>query len=116
MVIRDMQKALNRFSQRLKDRLFTPAEQEICEARSNPAVHYSGKFAAKESFLKALRREDRQGISWLDIEVLNTDGGQPYLKFSGAAWKAVQEKDGTALLSLSHSGGYAVAFCLLQKD
>ena len=116
VVIRDMQKALNRFSQRLKDRLFTPAEQEICEARSNPAVHYSGKFAAKESFLKALRRENRGKIRWREIEVLNSPGGQPYFRFSGTAGKILAENGFGASVSLSHSGEYAIAFCLIQKS
>ena len=62
-----MSGALKRFGNRLKNRLFTEAEQHICDEKHTPAVHYSGKFAAKESFLKALQRESRGKIRWREI-------------------------------------------------
>ena len=110
-----MSGALKRFGGRLKDRLFTEAEQQICEKKHTPAVHYSGKFAAKESFLKALQRENRGKIRWREIEVLNSPGGRPYFRFSGTAGKTLKKKGFCASVSLSHSGEYAIAFCLIQN-
>ncbi len=110
-----MSGALTRFGGRLKDRLFTEAEQQICEKKHSPVVHYSGKFAAKESFLKALQRENRGKIRWREIEVLNSPGGQPYFRFSGTAGKALKKRGFCASVSLSHSGEYAIALCLIQK-
>ncbi|HNQ34543.1 MAG TPA: holo-ACP synthase [bacterium] len=100
---------------RFRNRVFTPPEQALCEQRPSPATHYAGKFAAKEAFLKALGREERRGIGWRDIEVLNTPGGQPYYRISGPAGAALAEAGGKVLLSLSHSDGFAVAFCLIEK-
>lgn len=111
----DMSGALKRFGVRLKNRLFSEAEQQICEEKHTPAVHYSGKFAAKESFLKALQRESRGKIRWREMEVLNSPGGQPYFRFSGTAGKVLEENDLCASVSLSHSGEYAIAFCLIQN-
>ena len=112
----NMSGALKRFGEGIKNRLFTKAEQQICEKKHTPAVHYSGKFAAKESFLKALRRENRGKIRWREIEVLNSPGGQPYFHFSGTAGKILEENGFCASVSLSHSREYAIAFCLIQKN
>ncbi|MFA5393070.1 MAG: holo-ACP synthase [Candidatus Ratteibacteria bacterium] len=112
----DMSGALKRFGGRFKNRLFTEAEQQICEEKHIPSVHYSGKFAAKESFLKALQRENRGGIRWREMEVLNSPGGQPYFRFSGTAGKTLEKNGLRASISLSHSGEYAIAFCLIQKS
>jgi len=111
-----MSGALQHFGAGIKDRLFTETEQQICEEKHTPAVHYSGKFAAKESFLKALQRENRGKIRWREIEVLNSAGGQPYFRFSGTAGKILAENGFGASVSLSHSGEYAIAFCLIQKS
>lgn len=114
--VTDMSGALARFKDRFKNRIFTEAEQDICERKNNPATHYSGRFAAKEAFLKALKREDRGKIRWREMELLNSPGGQPYFHFSGTAKKILQQNDLRASVSLSHSGEYAIAFCLMEKN
>ena len=49
------------------------------------------------------------------VEVLRLPAGAPVYRFSGrtAAW--VEEHHVTARLSLSHDGGMALAFCVLEQ-
>ena len=34
--------------------VFTKLEQNICDGKNSPSIHYSGKFAAKEAIKKKL--------------------------------------------------------------
>ena len=57
----------------------------------------------------------REPFSLCEIEVLRLPSGAPVYRFSGrtAAW--VEEHHVTARLSLSHDGGMALAFCVLEQ-
>ena len=52
--IRRIEGALERFSDRIINRLFTDFEQEKANRRQKPASSYAQSFAAKEAFAKAL--------------------------------------------------------------
>ena len=61
-----IRRALERYPD-FRDRCFTRAEQEYCDAKANPAQHYAGRFAAKEAVGKELgvgvdRRERREVV------------------------------------------------------
>ncbi len=99
----------------LLERLFTPREHAYCTARKLSAQHFALRFAAKESFLKALGTGLRDGLSWLDIEVVNDDLGKPLLELSGkAAEFFVARGGGKCHLSLSHDAGCAIAMVVLE--
>lgn len=99
----------------LFQRLFTVREMEYCAARKKSAQHYALRFAAKEAFLKALGTGLRDGLSWLDIEVVHDDLGKPMLKLSGEAERHfVENKLAGCFLSLSHDGNCAVASVVLE--
>ena len=72
-------------------RLFTPIEIEYCAGKKQSAQHYALRFAAKESFLKALGTGLRDGLSWKDVEVVNDKLGKPELKLSGRALEMFRE-------------------------
>jgi holo-[acyl-carrier protein] synthase len=97
------------------ERLFTAQEQAVCSARKNSAACYAARFAAKESFLKALGTGLRDGICWLDMEVVSDDLGKPELLLSGEARKRYEQQGlGRLFLSLSHDGGCAVAMVVVE--
>jgi holo-[acyl-carrier protein] synthase len=94
---------------RMAGRLFTEAERSYAARRSRPAEHLAARFAAKEAAFKALGT-GWPALGWHDVEVVPTERG-PRLALAGAA--AALAGDATALVSLSHDGGLAIAQVLL---
>jgi len=100
----------------LLERLFTLRERQYCSGRRLAAQHYALRFAAKEAFLKALGTGLRNGISWLDMEVVNDDLGKPVLELRGIAAEHFTAAGGDRChLSLSHDAGCAVAMVILES-
>jgi holo-[acyl-carrier protein] synthase len=102
--------AIERRGERFLDRVFRPAERAYCEARPHRFEHYAVRFAAKEAVLKVLRTGWSSGLGFKDVEVLRDADGAPSARLSPTA-QAWAQKRGIArvLLSLSHSGRWAVA-------
>ncbi len=89
----------------LRSRLFTPAEVDLS------VESLAARFAAKEALAKALGAPG--GLSWQDVSILKDEDGRPRFELSGG----VAERVGDCLvhLSLSHDGGYALAFVVLES-
>lgn len=110
-----VERALGRHP-RLKERLFTGAEQEYCDSHARPHVHYALRFAAKEAVAKVLGTGMR-GLSWRDIEVLRDGRGRPYPELSGAAALRAEEVGIVRIyLSLSYTHLNAVASAVAVTD
>lgn len=92
-------------------RCFTSKEQESSDvsAKNIRAERYAARYAAKEAVLKALGTGLSVGIEWKEIGVVR-DGGPPVVELCGRAAE-IAAKVGIVewRLSLSHSGGMAVA-------
>jgi holo-[acyl-carrier protein] synthase len=96
-------------------RVYTDHEIAYCTARKAATQHYAGRWAAKESVLKALGTGWRRGISWRDIEIRNGPGGSPTVVLSGGA-RDVMEQAGIRRLhvTISHCRCHAVAFVVAE--
>ena len=81
--IRRIEKTLNRFGNKFKNRIFTQKEIEKCERRKETASCYAKRFAAKEAAAKALGTGFRKGVFWKDLEVNNFASGEPTVIFHG---------------------------------
>jgi holo-[acyl-carrier protein] synthase len=99
--------AIDRYQSRFLDRIFTKKEQDYCLKHKEAAYRFAGRFAAKEAIVKALGIGFRNGISWLDIEILNDNYGKPYVVLS----KELQElfNKPKIEISISHCRDYATA-------
>ena len=79
---------------------------------------YSKRFAAKESFAKALGTGFRYSLNFKDIEVLNDKIGKPYFlktkKINDIINKRFKIKKYNLFLSISDETDYSVAFTILQ--
>ena len=93
------------------NRVFTPAEQQYCNASKKRSVeHYAGRFAAKEAVLKVLGTGWRGQIAWTDIEITKDPSGQPRVALTGECARLAQEKGITRWhLSISHIETHATA-------
>jgi holo-[acyl-carrier protein] synthase len=104
---------IERYGDRFVQRVFTAAEIAYCTRRRVPAVHFAGRFAAKEAGMKALGTGHSQNVLWRDVEVLRGDG-PPRLQFhGGAAVRFAAIGAQRSLLSITHSETLALAQVLL---
>lgn len=108
-------------------RVFGPAEQEALglsqpeeEGQSLRLAHKAASaaadFAAKEAFLKAAGTGLREPFTLIEIEAVRLPGGAPAYRFSGQTAEWVAERGLKAYLSLSHDGGMAMAYCILERE
>lgn len=108
-----IERIINRWDVRFVQRIFTGAEADYCGSSPRPAVHYAGRFAAKEAFMKALGIGLHQGVRFVDIEVTRGERGRPDLRLYGKAATLAEEKGLKAFhLSISHTDLYAVAMVI----
>lgn len=96
-------------------KVFTPAEMQAVERYRNKAEHLAGKFAVKEAFMKAIGAGIRQEVWFTQIEVLSEESGKPQVQAGGEAGRRLEEIGAKQVhVSISHSGGMAVAVVILE--
>ncbi|MDL2293073.1 holo-ACP synthase [Ruminococcaceae bacterium OttesenSCG-928-D13] len=102
---------------RFAERVFSEAERALFEqigAEAKRDETAAANFAAKEAFLKACG-VGLGGFALSEIAALRRESGAPYYQLSGAALAFCEENGLAAHLSLTHEGGMAVAFAVLEK-
>ena len=99
-------------------RLFTLLEIKNSKLIKDKSVYFSKKFAAKESFSKALGTGFRKGLNFKDIEILNDNLGKPYFNLNNKTKKIVSKKfkvkNFDLFLSISDEKEYSIAFTIIQ--
>src|ERR1700730_9261196 len=104
---------IERYGDRFLRRIFTDGEIAYCARRRVPAIHFAGRFAAKEAGMKALGTGHSQNVLWRDVEVIS-HGGPPQLQVHGGAARRFAAMDArTSLLSITHTETLAFAQVLL---
>lgn len=109
-----VRKVLTRHPQRFLDRVFTATEQAYCLRKKDPALHFAARFAAKEAVVKAVGTGFTNGLTWLDIEVVNNPNGKPIVSFSPFAKNLFCNTQ--IELSISHCHNYATAVAISSHD
>ncbi len=99
---------LKKHGNRFKQKTFSPQEIAYCDTKANPAIHYAGRFAAKEAIKKCiLSSGELVQVDFTAIEILNESNGAPIvspieiLSFSSLK------------VSISHESDYAIAMAIL---
>ena len=104
---------IERYGQRFLGRIFTDHEIAYCMRRRVPAIHFAGRFAAKEAGMKALGTGHSRGVLWRDVEVIR-HGGPPQLRFhGGAARRFAAMNAGSSLVTITHTDALALAQVLI---
>lgn len=106
--IERIEKTLDRFGDRFRNRVFTGIEQKKAERRRDTAGTYAKRWAAKEACSKALGTGLRMGIAWKDMAVTNLRTGQPQMTLTG--WAAER------LSQMTPEGYEAVVHVTLTDD
>ena len=106
---------LERYGERFMTRIFTDGEIAYCRRRREPAIHFAGRFAAKEAAMKALGTGHSQNVLWRDVEVVR-HGGPPQLQFHGGAARRFAAMGAqSSLLTITHSETLALAQVLILR-
>lgn len=94
---------MSRFANKelLAKRILSPEEYAIYEGRSDKVSFVSGRFAAKEAFIKALGGQFSE-IAFHHISILYNEFGAPVIHFQGQTYP----------VSIAHDGEYATAICV----
>jgi holo-[acyl-carrier protein] synthase len=108
---------IERYGDRFVRRLYTPGEIAYCQKFKNRAERFAARFAAKEAAFKALGTGWREGVRWLDVEVINQASGKPELLLHGRAEELARSLGVTVkTVSISHADHYAVAQVLFESN
>jgi len=108
--------ALSRYGDRFMHRVFTDGEVDYCSRRRVPAMHFAGRFAAKEAAMKALGTGHSHGVLWRDVEVVRR-GGPPQLQLRGGAERRLLAIGGRrSLVTITHTDTLAMAQVLILGD
>ena len=113
-----------RFKNLIKDkkfinRIFSKKEIFDSKKRLNKINFFSKRFAAKESFAKALGTGFRNKLNFKDIEIVNDNLGKPFYLINNKIKQIIKKNkkiDNFELfLSISDEKDYSVAFTIIQK-
>jgi holo-[acyl-carrier protein] synthase len=111
-----IQALLDRYGERFLTRVYTRAEVEYALCGANKAERLAGRFAVKEAVMKALGTGKSLGILWRDVETVRGRLGKPDVHLHGQAVKWAKLRGGGAVhVTITHDGGKAVAFVILEK-
>lgn len=108
--IRRVANLVANYGERFTGRVFTADERQDCGDRPESLA---ARWAVKEAVVKALGTGFGP-VSFCEIEVLRECAGQPELRLHGKA-RALAEARGLSswAVSVSHDGGFAIAFVVV---
>ena len=102
------------------DRTFSKNEIKLSKKISNKTNYFAKRFAAKESFTKAIGTGFRNNLNLRDIEVLNDKKGKPYFSKSIKIKKIIinifKTEKYNLFLSISDEKDYSIAFTVLENN
>ena len=105
-------------NKKLIKRLFTLSEIKNSSLIKDKSSFFSKKFAAKESFSKALGTGFKKGLNFKDIEILNNNLGKPFIRLNKKLQKIILKrlkvKNFELFLSISDEKEYSIAFTIIQ--
>jgi holo-[acyl-carrier protein] synthase len=113
-----------RFKKLIKDkkfinRIFSKKEISASKKKLNKINFFSNRFAAKESFAKALGTGFRNKLNFKDIEIVNDNLGKPFYLINNKIKQIIKKNKKIAnfelFLSISDEKDYSVAFTIIQK-
>jgi len=106
--------SIEKYGDRFLNRIFTETEIKYCESfKGTKYLHYAARFAAKESFSKAIGTGITKGFKFKEIGIRNEKTGKPIVELSGG----LSEKWGQYIIqvSLTHTEENAVAYLVIEE-
>jgi len=99
-----------------REKVFSKKEIVYCESKTYKFQHYAVRFAAKESFFKALGTGWITGTHFNEVEVTNDKSGKPALVLLDETKKTLSPLGiRKILVSMSHLKEIASAVVIIEK-
>ena len=99
-----------------RELVFSPNEIVYCESKTNKFEHYAARFAAKESFFKALGTGWLSGTAFNEVEIAHDENGKPIITLLGETALTVSALNFTQIsVSLTHLKSMASAVVIIEK-
>ena len=90
-------------------KIFSKREINYCNSKKYPAMHFAGKFAAKEAVLKAVNQyDDSVSCFFKDIEIINDAKSKPLALIDNGGLKKIKIQ-----ISISHTKKFATSIAIL---
>ena len=102
-------RALQRFGDRLLERVFTPDEIAYARRKKRGEHNLAARFAAKCAGRRALLRLGGRRVKLLELEVVRRRSGEPTLVARDSAAALLRGSDARFSLSLTHDADFAMA-------
>jgi len=116
--IKRIEKLIERYDNQFLSKVFTEAEIALCGAKAVPAIHFSGRWAAKEAFYKALPVELQQISNWKSVQILPAeDERHPAVDVLNMKLNELLKENNINIIhvSISHEQTYCVAMVILER-
>ena len=99
-----IRRLIDRYNTKFLNRIYSQDEILYCQDKNDPAIHFAGRFAAKEAIKKTSSM--LSSIPYNQISVTNAQNGRPKFDLSDV------EID----LSISHTSAHAISFAILISN
>ena len=110
---------IKKYGDRFCAKVFTGPERAYCGKMASPAIHFAGRWAAKEAFYKALPQAIQSRSTWKSIQITaKKQNRRPIIEVLDPelAHSLASEGIDRMHLSISHEQrGYCVAFVILES-
>jgi holo-[acyl-carrier protein] synthase len=116
--VREAQRLLERWGDRLLRRVLTESERDYVTRRARPAKYLAVRLAAKEAVYKALQcLPGAAEIGWREIEVERAGRGRPSIRLHGHGARVAAARGSLRILvSLTHTETTAGAVAIAETD
>jgi len=112
-----IKKLIDNYGAHFLDKVYTIREIEYCSGKAHPEIHFSGRWAVKEAFYKALPAVLQPEATWKCIEIISpTPSGRPEIRFTDKNLEERCSREGVSTfhLSISHERSYCTAIVVLE--
>ena len=117
-IIKNNRVKLSLKNKKFINRIYTKNEIINSKQTRNKVNYFAKRFAAKESFSKALGTGIRLNFNFKDIEILHDKLGKPYYKktkkINDIIYKKFNIKNYNLFLSISDEKDYSISFTIIQ--
>ena len=101
---------IERYNSKFLNKIFSDEEIKYCGKMRYPAMHYAGRFSAKEAIIKAVSHQLKgEKLSYADISIRNNKSGKPSVF-------CPQINSNEIDISISHTKEHAIAFAVYSRN